>query len=107
VGVEFVAGNTAARLVRICKDDKLDGSAPAIIDLTGMTAKLRIAVNNAAAVEKTMTIPSPATQGQVEYPFLAGELVAGTMKTEIDLIDGAGKIITQLAPETIAVRAKL
>lgn len=99
---EFVAGDTGSKLVATCKD-KGTGD---LIDLTGQTVRLKYRIAGGALQTKTMTVSSPSTAGKAEYLFLANELAAGEMVGEVEIEDGTGKIITQLDPFRLDIRAK-
>lgn len=101
--VEYVAGDTGSKLVATCRDSE----TKALIALTGATVRVKYRVDGGALQTKAMTILVPATNGKAEYLFLGGELVAGVMRGEIEITDGAGKVITSLEPFLIKIRAKL
>ncbi|MCC7202439.1 MAG: BppU family phage baseplate upper protein [Nitrospirae bacterium] len=86
---QFVAGDTGSKLKVTCKNDA-DNS---IIDLTGATVKLKWKDSGGALQTKTMTVLTPATNGQAEYQFASGELFAGTMNFEVEITDAGSKVI--------------
>lgn len=96
---QFVAGDTGSKLRVTCKNDA-DSS---VIDLTGATVKLKWKDSSGTLQTRTMTLLTPATNGQAEYLFLPGELFAGTMDFEVEITDAGGKIIRclDLIPEKV------
>lgn len=101
---EFVESDTGSKLVVPCKDNE----SGAVINLTGATVTLRYKyAGDAAVTERGMTIQTPATNGIAEYLFGTGELKTGRFSYEVKIVDGAGKVITQLDLGYIDVRARL
>lgn len=103
MGILLIAGDTGSKIIITCKDR----DTGAAIDLTGATVKLRYSISGGTTVEKTATVVSPPTLGQVSYQFLANDLVSGTMYTEVKITDISGFVITSLEPITISVGARL
>ncbi len=100
---QFVAGDTGSKLKVTCKND----SDSTVINLTGATVKLKWRGSGGTLQTKTMTILTPATNGQAEYQFLTGELFAGTMDFEVEITDSGGKVIRCLDLISEKVRAAL
>lgn len=103
MAVEFVAGDTGSKLVMTCKD-KGTGD---LIDLTGLTVRLKYKIAGGELQTKAMSVQSPATAGKAEYLFLGNELVDGEMVGEVEIEDGNGKIVTQVNPFRLAIRPKV
>ena len=100
--VEFVANDTGSALVITAKKQ----SDRTVIVLTGSTVRLRYSISGATTQVKTMTI-TDAVNGVAQYQFLTGELIAGTMKGEIEITDSTSKITTSVVPFVVEVRAKI
>ena len=105
--INFVQADTGSKLIVTCKNE----DTGTVIDLTGSTVKLRYSIDGAATVEQTMTITNP-TGGIAEYIFGTDELAVGaispsTMEAEVEIMDGGGKIITQLEPFFFKIRSRL
>ncbi len=100
---QFVAGDTGSKLKVTCKNDA-DSS---VINLTGSTVKLKWKDSGGTLQTKTMTVLTPATNGQAEYQFAANELYAGTVNFEVEITDSGGKIIRSLDVIVEKVRAAL
>lgn len=100
---QFVAGDTGSTLVVTCKNES-DG---AIIDLTGCSVQLKWRDAARVLVSKAMTINAPATNGVVQYTFGASELFAPSMKFEVQITDGSGRVIRNLELLDVKVRQPL
>jgi hypothetical protein len=96
---EFVAGDTAAKLRVQCYNK--DGS---IFTLAGRTIRLKFRIGNGALLNVAMTILSPASAGQAEWQFTTGQLVAGTMRAEVEVTIGS-TVISSQDIGTFSVRA--
>ena len=101
--IEIVQGDLPI-IRRNCVD--LNGAA---INLTSaMSAVLRISVNEAAAVSRSMTINSPLTAGVVQYQFVTADTPSvGKIKMEVVLTFQDGTIITSPVEDDIVVRPKI
>jgi len=91
MAVQFVENDTGSVLQVTCTDD----DTGAVIDLTGAVLILRYKIKTALAVEKTMVITPPATNGIATYQFLSGELTPGPFRGEVQITD-AGVVTTSL-----------
>ena len=100
--MSFVSGDTGSKLEVTCKDD----DTGVVIDLTGSTVKLKWDDVAGALQTKTMTI-TDATNGIVEYQFLATELIAPQMKFEVEITDSGGFVLHSLELIREAVREAL
>ena len=100
---QFVANDTGSKLKVTCKND----ADSTVIDLTGATVKLKWKNSSGILQTKTMTVLTPATNGQAEYQFLIGELFSGTMDFEVEITDSGGKITRCLDLIAEKVRAAL
>jgi hypothetical protein len=80
----FVAGDTLTSIRVAIRDSKtgskmaLDGSHTAVISWS---------IDEAATVAKSMDVLTGSLDGNVEYQFLAGELVAGTMQIQVTITE--------------------
>lgn len=99
---EFVANDTGSKLKVTCKDN----DTGAAINLTGATVLLRWMDKTGATQSKTMTV-TDAANGVAEYQFAAGEIAYPKMSFDVRITDTGGKIITNLAPIEVTVRAPL
>ena len=99
---DLVAGDTGTTLAVTCKDK----DTKSIINLTGKTAKLRYKIGSGSLQVKTMTV-TDAAGGVAEYLFLTGELIAGLMTAEVQIIDSLSREITQIDPFEIMIRKRL
>ncbi len=87
--MSFVSGDTGSKLEVTCKDD----DTGVVINLTGaLSVKLKWDDAAGALQTKTMTV-TDATNGVVEYVFLANELIAPQMKFEVEITDSAGLVL--------------
>ncbi len=100
---DLVTGDTASKLVVTVKDNAT--SLP--VNLTGvLSVKFRWRDNDGAVAVKTATV-TDAANGVVEYLFGAGEIIAPSMKIEVEVTDSGGKIMTGLELIELAVREQL
>lgn len=82
---DFVVGDSNSSLVATLF--RRNGS---LYDLTGKTIKLKYRIGITSYSEKTMTILTPSTSGQVRYLFAAVDLAnEGNMYAEVEILDGA------------------
>jgi hypothetical protein len=88
----FVEGDTASILRVTCKN-KVTG---VVIDLTGAAVQLQWKTRKQKFIERTMTLVNPPTDGIAEYQFAAGELESPSMKFEVEITDGIGKVFHSL-----------
>lgn len=96
----FVAADTNSALVVTCNDK--DGT---VIDISSATVTLRWSIDGGTVVSKTMTIVD-GPNGVASYTFGTGELVAGIMAAEIEVV-AAGKKVTSVEPLKFTIRAKV
>jgi hypothetical protein len=101
--IEIVQGDLPI-IRRTCID--LNGVA---INLTSLsTALLRISVNEAPAVARSMTVNSPATAGVVQYQYITADTPAlGKIRMEVVLTFQDGTVITSPIEDDVVVRAKI
>lgn len=84
VTYDFRAGNTLPTL----KVKVLDSNTKQIIPLdTLFTANLIWKIDTGPTITKAMNVLTGADDGFVEYQFLSGELVAGTMTAIVELTE--------------------
>lgn len=98
----FVQDDTASALRVLCR--AADGS---VIDLTGATVELLWRDSAGALQARTMTIESPATAGNANYQFAAGELEPPRMDWSLRITDAQGKELRSLELISESVREKL
>jgi hypothetical protein len=89
---------------RSCVD--LNGVA---LNLTSLsTAVLRISVNEAPAVSRSMTVNSPPTAGIVQYQYVTADTPAlGKIRMEVVLTFQDSTVITSPIEDDVMVRAKI
>jgi hypothetical protein len=99
---DLVTGDTGSRLVCTVKD-KSTGTAR---NLTGAAVKLRWRDNDRVVVTKTATV-TDAAGGVCEYVFGAGEIIAPSMKIEVEVTDNTGKVTTSVDTIDLTVREEI
>lgn len=80
----FVAGNTLPS-IRVAVRDSKTGSKMALDG--SHTAVITWSIDEAASVSQTMDVLTGVLDGYVEYQFLAGELIAGTMQVQVTITE--------------------
>ena len=98
---DFVAGDTASKLIITCKDQD-----DAAIDLTNYTVVLVWRSDDKVVFSEEMTDNTPAS-GIMEYTFGDGELRAGTMYLEVKLLDSDGKAVSSCEEIYYTVRPRI
>lgn len=84
-----IAGDTLAVLEVTCKD----ADTKAIIDLTNTNVNVKWRIDGSSLVTKSMTTVVPSTIGKARYQFTTGDLAAGWMEAEVEVIDiPSGKV---------------
>lgn len=74
-------------------------------NLSGTTVRFRWRLNDVFR-DPVMTLTS-ATGGKVQYVIPSTELAAGTASYEVDVIDGAGDVLTSITTATFTIRSKI
>ena len=99
----FVEDDTGSMLRVPC----VDPATKAPLNLTGATVTLKWKSRAGTLVQRTMSVPNPAS-GIAEYAsFVAGDLYAPAMDFEVLVTDAAGKQITSLELINEPVRKRL
>lgn len=98
---DYTAGDTKSKFYISAKDESGN-----IITLSGATVTLRWKNQAGALVSQTMTV-TDAANGLAEYQFAAGELFAPSMAFEVQIVDGAGKILSSVENIQVAVKKKI
>lgn len=80
----FVAGNTLPS-IRVAVRDSKTGSKMALDG--SHTAVITWSIDGAASVSQAMDVLTGVLDGYVEYQFLAGELIAGTMQIQVTITE--------------------
>jgi len=101
--VDFVAGDTNS-VLRATITKASDGLAQ---DLTATTVTLKYRISNGTLVTRVMTKLIPLTSGVAEYLFLTGELTAGTMVGEVEVLSNSGLLFTTVEPFIKVIRPRL
>lgn len=102
VTVEYVAGDTASRIVVQAIDDETDAVIPCSAFASG---KLRLSINGAAYADKTLAVLDDVT-GKWVYRFLNTDLVAGKSIAQAEWTEVGGYKVTSLDEIHITVREK-
>lgn len=93
---DFRAGDTLS-VLRVTILDKQTRNA---IPLDGThTANLVWSIDDAASVSRAMTVLTGADDGKVEYQFLTGELLEGTMQAQVKITETASSKIATTVNE--------
>lgn len=95
---DLVTGDTLTTLKVSVKDET--GVA---FDMTGMTAVFRWEDATGVIVSRNATISSD----KVSYQFATGEIFAPKMKIELEITNGAGKVVTATDLIVLNVRESL
>ncbi len=99
---EFVQGDTGAFLQIACRDVGTGGP----LDLSAASAvTMRYSLNGGAAVERAMSVVN-ATEGLAQYKFVANELEAGHLRTEVTITRASGTLTSE-APMLFTVRGRI
>jgi len=99
---DLVTGDTGSRLILTVKDRSTETAR----NLTGATVKVRWRDNDRQLVERDASV-TDATGGICQYVFAAGEIIAPSMRIEIEVTDSTGKIITGVDPIDLTVREEI
>jgi hypothetical protein len=100
---DFVAADTNS-VVRVTIVNK---QTRGVIDLTNTTVLFIFSIDSGPTKSATMTVLAPALDGVVEYQFVVGDLVEGTMTAAIQVTFADTTILSQLDSFTFRIRAKL
>jgi hypothetical protein len=98
---DFVAGDRNSKLQCTCVREADDTA----IDVTTATVNLRWSMNEGTVTSSSMT-KEDAANGVVSYTFGDGELVAGRLKAEVEILSG-GLPLTSLEAMRFSVRERV
>lgn len=98
---DLVTGDTGSKLKVTC----LDSGTNLPVNLSGSTVRLRWE-GEAGVVTKVMSI-TDATNGKVEYQFLANDIIAPKMRFEVEITDAGGFVVSNLELIELEVREQL
>lgn len=108
---DFVKGDTAGIFEAVVSDK---GPVPKqLLDLTGSTGELKYRIAGGTLKTKTMAPLSPQSDAdkkgriQVALSDSADLYASGEMLADVRIIDGSGKVITNLDPIELMVREPL
>lgn len=89
--VSLVVGDTGSTILATLKD----AGTGFPVDLTGAAVALKYKIGSGSVVNKSMTVLTPATNGQVKYKFHTGDLSsAGTFTAQIIVTFADTSILT-------------
>lgn len=98
---DLVAGDTNSVIMALFRRASDNGR----FDLTGTTQNVRFWYGSAPATVKPMVVLGDPLLGVAIYRFEAGELVAGTLEADAEVIAG-GRTLTTLEVRALIVRPK-
>jgi|SRR5215831_10191848 len=102
MATDLVAGDTGSVLRVTLLDNETSNPVPG---LASSTVRMKYRARNGQLVTRQMTIQD-AVAAIVTYQFVAGELIAGPLTGEFEVVDSGGQIVTSLTPFNLTVRAK-